>query len=257
MCLASKLKKGLKFFVFYAASFFVLLAAYAIYLFASVPDTAVWTSQNPKTTAFMQSRLAEGETSKSSSKIKYRWIPYHQVPHLMRRTLVVAEDAAFWQHHGIDWFEVKESIKKNWEERRYARGASTITQQLARNLYLSPEKTISRKIREVMITRDLEKNLKKSRILELYMNVVEWGPNVFGIRAASQYYFGKMPSELQLHEMVRLAAILPNPHRMNAARVNQAVYWRSMEILKRLRDASFISQAQFETTRWQLNRLKR
>jgi len=164
------------------------------------------------------------------------------MPDLLIKGVIVAEDASFWIHEGIDWFEVRESIKKNITEGEFSRGGSTITQQVARNLYLSPKKTINRKVREWLIARELEKHLTKRRILELYLNIAEWGYNIFGIEAASQSYFGHTTSQLDLHQLVRLVAVLPNPLDMNPVQVSSEVHWRSKIILQRLLKYKFIEE---------------
>jgi monofunctional biosynthetic peptidoglycan transglycosylase len=123
----------------------------------------------------------------------------------------VAEDGTFYSHGGVDWFEVQESIEKNIKERKAARGASTITQQLAKNLYLSTSKDPVRKVKELAITLLLEHDLSKNRILELYLNVIEWGRGIFGIDAAARAYFGKAVGDLTLEDATRLAAVIPSP----------------------------------------------
>jgi monofunctional biosynthetic peptidoglycan transglycosylase len=140
------------------------------------------------------------------------------VPQHVIDAVIVAEDGTFFEHGGIDWFEVQESIEKNLEEGRAARGASTITQQLAKNLYLSTSKDPVRKIKEVIITLLLERTLNKRRILEIYLNIIEWGRGIFGIEAAARSFFGKSAAGLTLEEGARLAAVIPSPllHRPDA-----------------------------------------
>ncbi len=241
-----KPSSALRFWIFYLSSFLLLLLFYMAYLYLTLPDVSYLKTKNPKTTAFMEIRIQNKEYLKHRNKVAYRYIPLGEIPELMRQTVIIAEDASFWIHEGIDWFEVKESIRKNIEEREFSRGGSTITQQLARNLYLSPRKNVSRKIREWMIARTIEKHLKKSRILELYLNVVEWGYNIFGIDAASRIYFNKKPSELYLDEMIRLAAVLPNPLEMKPTHVTSSVLWRSKVILRRLQHYGFIPEEEYQ-----------
>jgi monofunctional biosynthetic peptidoglycan transglycosylase len=192
---------------------------------------------------------------KKRNKVFYKWIPLSQIPDLMQKTIIVSEDAAFWSHEGIDWYEIRESLKKNIREGEFLRGGSTITQQVARNLYLTPEKNVSRKIKEWVITKELEKSLKKSEILELYLNIAEWGYNIFGINAAAQYYFHKSPQDLTLDEMIRLAAVLPNPLNMRPDQLNRSVLWRSKIILERLNHFEYIDTVQYEETLAKLDRL--
>ncbi|MBN2364651.1 MAG: monofunctional biosynthetic peptidoglycan transglycosylase [Calditrichaeota bacterium] len=240
-----KAKSFWRFWFFYVLSFIFLILFYFLYLYLTLPDVSLLATKTPEKTALMKYRQQDKNYVKHRNNIIYHNIQYSQIPDLMRKTIIVAEDASFWIHEGIDWFEVRESIKKNINEGQFTRGGSTITQQLARNLYLNPRKDISRKIEEWLIARELEKEIKKSRILELYLNVVEWGYNVFGIGAASSIYFQRPPSELYLDEMVRLAAVLPNPLEMNPTRVNDSVLWRSKIILKRLFQYEFITEEQY------------
>jgi len=203
----------------------------------------------------MEYREKDKNYVKIRNKVFYKWISLSQVPDLMQKTIIVSEDAAFWSHEGIDWYEIRESLKKNIREGGFLRGGSTITQQVARNLYLTPEKNVSRKIKEWVITKELEKSLKKSEILELYLNIAEWGYNIFGINAASQHYFQKSPQDLRLDEMIRLAAVLPNPLGMRPNQVKRSVLWRSKVILERLKKFEFIDAVQYEETLAELDRL--
>lgn len=242
-------------FIFYLTSFIVLLIVYTVYQFYTLPDVTEFSGKFPQKTAFMQYRENYNKNHKLPYKIRYRFIPYDQIPETLVRTVVVAEDASFWVHEGIDWFELKESLRKNLKEGSFIRGGSTITQQVAKNLYLSPEKSIGRKIQEWFIARRLEKNLSKSRILELYMNIIEWGMGNFGIGAAAAFYFGKSPADLTLNEMIRLVAVLPNPQAMRPDKVNQAVLWRSSEILDRLKRFQFIDQQEYIRVSFELDSL--
>jgi monofunctional biosynthetic peptidoglycan transglycosylase len=139
------------------------------------------------------------------------WTPLVNIPTHLRNAVLAGEDFSFYSHNGVDWFEVRESFFRNLELGRFARGASTITQQLAKNLFLTREKTVSRKLRELILARRLEKALSKDRILELYLNVVELGDMVYGAGLGSKYHFGKDPAELTLRESALLAAMLPGP----------------------------------------------
>jgi len=239
-------KKTYQALFYYTSSIFLLFVLFLVYQFLTVPDVAQWKRKNPAETAFMKYRKDDPDYLKKSKIRMYQWISYAGVPDLMKKTIIVAEDASFWIHEGVDWFEITESIKRNIEERSFIRGGSTITQQVARNLYLSPDKNINRKIKEWFIAKKLEKALKKSRILEIYLNISEWGYNIFGIKAASQFYFEKLPDELELHQMVRLAAVLPNPLEMDPRVVNPTVLWRSKVILDRLLLYQFINETEYQ-----------
>ncbi len=140
-----------------------------------------------------------------------KYVPLNAVSKYIVDAVVLSEDSSFFDHQGFDWYEIQKSLQKNMSTMKYSRGASTITQQLAKNVFLTPEKSILRKLREAYLTLELEKNFSKSMILERYLNVIEFGPNVFGVRAAANYYFGKSPSDVSLVEAAFLAFVLPNP----------------------------------------------
>lgn len=189
---------------------------------------------NPGPTALMKQRMEEAREEGKTLRIVQRWIPLAKLPRQVVDAVVVAEDGTFFSHSGIDWFEVQESIEKNVKEGRAARGASTITQQLAKNLYLSTSKDPVRKFKELIITLLLENQLGKNRILELYLNVIEWGRGIFGIEAASQAYFGKSASALTLDEALRLAAVIPSPLRHRPDTDSRYVTRRKDIVLRRL-----------------------
>ncbi len=189
---------------------------------------------NPGTTALMKQRMDEAREEGKTLRIAQRWIPLSRLPRHVIDAVIVAEDGTFFTHSGVDWFEVQESIGKNVREGRAARGASTITQQLAKNLYLSTSKDPVRKLKELIITLLLEHQLGKNRILELYLNVIEWGRGIFGIEAASHAYFGKSASGLSLDEALRLAAVIPSPLRHLPDTDTRYVMRRKAIILRRL-----------------------
>jgi len=162
------------------------------------------------------------------------WIPYNSISPHLRNAVVIAEDSSFFQHSGYDIDEIRESVKRNWREKRFARGASTITQQLAKNLYLSTSRNPLRKVREFFIAQELEQSLSKQRIFEIYLNVIEWGDGIYGIEPAARRYFGKSASELLPEEAAILAAMIPNPRRYTPARNLKYLEKRKKEILERL-----------------------
>ena len=163
------------------------------------------------------------------------WTPLPSVSDELVLCVLKAEDDRFYQHDGFDWRAVRRAVEANLEARRYARGASTITMQLARNLFLWRGKSMWRKTIETYLTWRLEQALSKDRILELYLNVAEWGPGVYGIGEASQHYFGKHPSHLTLGEAAMLAAILPSPRKWNPKRAPGIALERQQALLSRLR----------------------
>lgn len=247
--------KTVKFFLVYFISYIILLLLFFLVSFIFLPDVSIWSQKNPRPKDFLDSSADIVHNSNLRNKVFYKWYPLNQIPAIFIKTIIVAEDASFWIHNGIDWFEVKESIKKNVTEGEFSRGGSTITQQVVKNLYLSSEKTISRKLSEWIISWKMDKELKKSRILELYLNIAQWGEGIYGVYAASKFYFGKQPDYLDLHEMVRLAAVLPNPIKMRPDIINKAVYWRSEVILERLLKYNYITLEDFEITSQIINEL--
>lgn len=190
--------------------------------------------ENPPETALMRQRRREAEREKRPYPVTQRWIALSRIPRHVIDAVVVAEDGTFFSHGGIDWFEVRESAERNWREGRAARGASTITQQLAKNLFLSTSKDPLRKGKEVIITLLCESQLSKERILELYLNVIEWGRGIYGIEAASQAFFRKSATALTVEEGARLAAVIPSPLRHRPDSDSRYVLRRKEIVLGRL-----------------------
>ncbi|MFH1723620.1 MAG: monofunctional biosynthetic peptidoglycan transglycosylase [Elusimicrobiota bacterium] len=190
----------------------LLAAALVLGYVAWLPDVSDLESKNPMTTQYVRiyvrRMLRKGERPVTAM----RWVRLEEISPYLRRGVLIAEDDRFYQHHGVDWVAFKEAVRYNLSKRQLARGASTITQQVARNLFLSPERSPVRKLKELLIARHLERSLGKERILEIYLNIVEWGEGVFGAEAASLVYFGKHASELTPEEAVALAAALPSPY---------------------------------------------
>lgn len=215
---------------------FFLLGAFLLYELLTIPFITILSlnSTNPTQTALMRQRMREAAAEEKPLKIVQTWIPLSRVPPYVLDAIVVAEDGTFYEHGGIDWFEVQESIEKNLDEGRAARGASTITQQLAKNLFLSTSKDPVRKLKEAAITLLMEQTLSKRRILELYVNLIEWGRGVFGIEAASRAFFGKSASGLTLDEGTRLAAVIPSPLRHRPDANSRYVLRRKAIVLGRM-----------------------
>ncbi len=165
---------------------------YLSYLYLSLPDVRVLATSNPPTTAFIELRAREARAEGKTPRRVQRWVRYERISNNLRRAVLVAEDSAFWDHDGVDVEQLKESIEQSLEKGKQLRGGSTITQQLAKNLYLSPSRNPIRKLRELLITRKLEASLTKRRILELYLNVIEWGDGIYGAEAAARTYFGSV-----------------------------------------------------------------
>jgi len=208
--------------------------AYLAYVYLTLPDVRVLARENPKTTAFMELREREARFEDRRFVIRTQWVPYTRISRYLTRAVVVTEDAAFFDHDGIDLDEIRASLERNWQEGRFVRGASTITQQLAKNLYLSPSRNPVRKLRELFITRRLEVGLTKRRILEIYLNVIEWGDGIFGCEAASRAYFGKGAAELTREEAALLAAAIINPRELSPARPSRRLLRRQQIVLRRM-----------------------
>ena len=161
-------------------------------------------------------------------------MPYSRISANLKKAVIVTEDGAFWQHEGIDYEQLRESIETNWERGEFERGASTITQQLAKNLYLSPSKNPIRKLKELLITRRLEVELSKQRILEIYLNAIEWGDGVWGAEAAARRYFRKSAAELSATESALLAAAIANPHILDPGHPSARLRRRQQMIMRRM-----------------------
>ncbi len=225
---------------------FLVVAGFYFYL--GLPDVSELKAKNPRTTALMVQRYREAKENDKTFRIRMQWIDFEAIPKLLRDTVRVTEDASFYQHKGVDFAELKEALIKNWKKGEYVRGASTISQQLAKNLYLSTDKSLIRKIKEYLIAIRLEKNLSKDRIFAIYLNVIEWGPGIFGVEAASQYYFHKSVSQLNLEEMVRLVAVIPKPLKINPTENDDWLKWKARWILDALRRYAYIDQMQYQAT---------
>jgi len=206
----------------------VLFAALA-YLgsFFLSPDVGALAKKNPDKTAFMEWREAQWAENGEKKRITKRWVPLSRVSPLLIKAVLIGEDDKFYHHEGFDYEALEQAFEKNLKQGRFAAGASTISQQLTKNLFLSPEKSLTRKAKEAILTWRLENALSKRRILELYVNVAEWGDGIFGIEAASRHYFHKPASALTSMEAARLAAVLPNPIRFSAVGNQRYVTFRA------------------------------
>lgn len=225
-----------------------MIVIFVVYFYFSLPDVSNLKNQNPKLTALMQIRINEAELAGKKLRIRQKWVRFKKIPKLLRQTIRITEDASFYKHEGVDYEELRESIKKNWDKGKFARGGSTITQQLAKNLYLSTEKSLFRKIREYFIAKRLESTLSKNRIYHLYLNVIELGRGVFGVEAASWYYFNKSVSDLSLEEMVRLTSVIPKPLTRRPTVNSRWVKWKSKWILGKLKKYKYIDAERYEGT---------
>jgi monofunctional glycosyltransferase len=170
-----------------------------------------WRDHPVGETSFMASRMVELHAKNPKAQRKYTWVAYDRISDSLKRAMVAAEDAKFIDHEGFDWDGIQLALEKNQKKGRVVAGGSTITQQLAKNLFLSPSRSYVRKAEEAVITVMLEAMLPKRRILEIYLNVIEWGNGVFGAEAAARQYFGESAAQLSTEQAARLAAMAPNP----------------------------------------------
>ena len=213
----------------------VLLLAWVAWEVITFPDVAPLADDPPETTAFMERRKRELRRQGKDDTLSYRWVRYERISSHLRRAVLVSEDNLFYEHEGVDVQAIRKALKRAWERRAFTHGGSTITQQLAKNLYLSPSRNPIRKLREYFIARSLERQLSKKRILELYLNVVELGLRVYGAEAAARHYFGVPASQLTPGQAALLAGALPNPRVMNPGNPNRRLRARQQTILSRMR----------------------
>jgi len=196
-------------------------------------------TSNPRRTALMEQREREAAGSGKAYRIQQTWVALSRISPDLIHAVIVSEDGTFYEHGGVDWYEVEESIEKNIEEGKAARGASTISQQLAKNLYLSTSKDPLRKLKELVITLRMERLLSKRRILELYLNVIEWGNGTFGAEAAARKYFGVSAAALTREQAAELAAVIPSPLRHQPDVRSSFVERRTSTILERMNARGF------------------
>jgi monofunctional biosynthetic peptidoglycan transglycosylase len=225
----------------------VVILLFVAYEWVTFPDVAALATKPPTTTAFMELRKAELRAAGKSEAIDYRWVPYDRISPYLRRAVLVAEDDTFFEHGGVDVNAVEEALRKDWAHKKLTHGGSTITQQLAKNLYLSPSRNPLRKVEEYFIARSLESHLTKKRILELYLNVVEMGERVYGAEAASQTYFQVPASSLSPAQAALLAGCLPNPRLMNPAAPNKRLRFRQRMVLSRMKRWGYLFEKEVLT----------
>jgi monofunctional biosynthetic peptidoglycan transglycosylase len=222
---------------------FVVGAVASFYF--TLPDVAQLKQKNPKTTALMELRDEEYKKKNIRATRRQFWVSYGAISEHLKKAVLVSEDAAFFSHKGVDVNELKAALKKDWETMSFSRGGSTITMQLAKNLYLNPSKNPLRKVREIVIAHQLERALSKRRIFEIYLNVVEWGRNIYGIEAASRHYFGKSAAALEPLEAATLAALLPSPRNSK----DRSIVSRRNLILSRLASVGYLTNEEFQHSR--------
>ena len=193
-----------------------------------------WDDHNPATTAFMEARLAIMREKSPTAKLKQQWVPYTKISSHLKRAILVAEDDRFVDHEGFDWDGIQKAINKNQKQGKVVAGGSTISQQLAKNLFLSGERSMLRKAEEALITLMMERILAKERILEIYLNVIEWGDGVFGAEAASRHYFGVTAAQLSQQQAAKLAAMVTRPRFYDRNRSAPWLLKKTQIILERM-----------------------
>jgi len=212
----------------------VLLAALVVYESWFFGKVVWWIWVNPKSTAFMEERLETMRKKDPKAHLQFKWVPYQKISINLKRAMIAAEDAKFLDHDGFDWDAIQRAASKNLKRGRVVAGGSTISQQLSKNLFLSPRRTPWRKLQEAAITVMIETVMSKRRILEIYLNVIEWGNGVFGADAAARHYFATSPSSLSVDQSAWLAAIVPNPRYYDRVRTTPALERKAEIILSRM-----------------------
>lgn len=215
---------------------YILLIISVTYLFIDVaryfvyPNVASLKKERPGKTAFMEYRENVWKKKGINRKITNIWVPLSSVSPYMMKAVIIAEDDKFWSHEGFDFEAMQKALEKDIKKKKFKAGGSTISQQLAKNLYLSPSKNPIRKMKEAILTWRLENNLSKRRIMELYLNVAEWGDGIYGIEAAARKHFGKSASGLTAREAATLASVIPSPRRYRTDGTSRYVEYRSERI---------------------------
>jgi monofunctional biosynthetic peptidoglycan transglycosylase len=212
----------------------LLVLALQLYFFLQI---AWWVEHNPTSTSFMRQQLAELQKTDPHARLKFEWVDYERISGNLKRAIIASEDANFSGHEGIDWDALQKAYEKNTRRGKVVSGGSTITQQLAKNLFLSGERSYLRKGQEVVIAYMLEYWMDKERIFEIYLNVVEWGNGVFGAQAAARHYYGVPAASISASQAARLAVMLPNPRYYDAHRQSPYLVRRTGLILRRMGSA--------------------
>ncbi|MDI1297604.1 monofunctional biosynthetic peptidoglycan transglycosylase [Methylotenera sp.] len=214
--------------------FFVILFLYQVWIFLHI---CWWIKFNPSSSAFMVDRLEIIQEQKPDAELKYQWVDYSKISNNLKRAVIASEDAKFVDHEGFDWEGIEKAYAKNLKKGKIVAGGSTISQQLAKNLFLSTKRTPWRKGEEALITVMLENVLSKRRILEIYLNVIEWGNGVFGAEAASRHYYKTSAAKLSSAQAAKLAAMIPNPRFYDAHKSTSYLNRRTATIQARMRFA--------------------
>ena len=214
--------------------FFTLVVLYQVWLFAHV---CWWVKFNPSSSAFMDTRLEIMQDKNPHAELRQKWVPYAKISDNLKRALIAAEDAKFVDHEGFDWEGIQKAYVKNLRKGKIVAGGSTISQQLAKNLFLSTKRTPWRKLEEAVITVMLETVMDKQRIFEIYLNVIEWGNGVFGAEAAARHYYHVSAAQLSADQAAKLAAMVPNPRYYDRHRDAPGLLLKTEIIMSRMNDA--------------------
>ncbi len=215
-------------------SFLIVAGAILLYQLWIFAHVWWWIDHNPTHSAFMDQRLNLLQQKNPDAQLRFKWVAYNQISNNLKRALIAAEDSKFLTHDGFDWKGIHDAAEKDLKKGRLVAGGSTITQQLAKNLFLSGQRTPWRKLQEAIITVMLEKMMGKRRILEIYMNVIEWGNSVFGAQAASYYYYHTTAANLSVIQAARLAAMVPDPRYYDLHRNARGLLRRTATIAARM-----------------------
>ena len=213
--------------------FFALLILYQVWLFAHI---CWWVKNNPSSSAFMETRLEIMQDKNPKAALQHQWVPYARISGNLKRALIAAEDASFVDHEGFDWEGIEKAYEKNLRKGKIVAGGSTISQQLAKNLFLSTRRTPWRKLEEAAITLMLEAVMDKQRIFEIYLNVIEWGDGIFGAEAAAQHYYQVDAAQLSEAQAAMLAAMVPKPRYYDKHRDARGLLFQFGIILERMND---------------------
>jgi monofunctional glycosyltransferase len=224
-------------------------------LWWALPDVKSLRTTRPTTTALIEQRKEEAAQERRRFAPRLTWVPLDRIAPVLQNAVVLSEDAAFWGHDGVDWFELQEAVREDLRTLSFRRGASTITQQLAKNLYYGTRKSLSRKLFELVVTMQLEKTLTKKEILTTYLNVIEWGDGVFGIEAGAHRHFGVGAAQLSPAQAAVMAAMLPAPRKANLKAPSQWLQRRSHHVLRLLHATHRLSDAEHTQARAELDRL--
>jgi monofunctional biosynthetic peptidoglycan transglycosylase len=220
---------------------FLLTCVFLGYEYGTLPEAAALDKENPKTTALIQQRAEEAREAGHKARRYQLWVPLTRIAKPAVDAVLISEDARFFQHDGVDLHETKIALEEAWEKKELGRGASTITQQLAKNLWLSGDRSVVRKLKEFILAKRLEDQLTKKRILALYLNVVEWGDGIYGIEAGARAWFGVSAADLNPAQAAILASMLPAPRRWTPDRKSPTLRKRALRVIERLEQAGRIS----------------